>query len=57
MEKVVVEDNAMDVFMSGPFLQWVRKKTCFQLCFAQDDFCEFVKHFLSSFWSVKGSFL
>jgi len=22
--KTVVEDNAMDLFMSGPFLQWLR---------------------------------
>ena len=26
--KTVVEDNAMDLFMSGPFLQWVRKELC-----------------------------
>ena len=26
--KTVVEDNAMDLFMSGPFLQWVRNKNC-----------------------------
>ena len=26
---VVVEDNAMDVFMSGPFLQWVSRSIVF----------------------------
>ena len=25
--KTVVEDNAMDLFMAGPFLQWVSKKS------------------------------
>lgn len=27
-KNTVVEDNAMDVFMDGPFMQWVRQK-CF----------------------------